>query len=414
MTGLTDASLSNWNCSMHEWFASFPSSYMTLVVETSGVPAVRPYIIASSGPGIQITLSPQPNNDTYLIDETPIMPVIKATAKVVNVNPDPTATTTFTWSVQLTINRGNPNLCPGPLVDYSNDIVQNTTTKGTGVFTLTLVHPAAFRGGKLALTAKATVNGTQLTGTTPTDLVIYGTNPLRLTIQSYSDSLVPTTGFGDLQAVDIQDALKRVACRESDQLQFRAAADGGTGFPLLSCDRGAGIFQITSGDPTVNAPNVLFNWQTNTASGESIFKNKAQTAKQYPGLLRSKMLYHDYITNTVNPARMNAGLKAIAGFPAPRFTSSGTIGSTPTDQLLEDAVRGYNGYAGSTPFGTALHEFIPDTVFLETVPDAQLPGIEIDPRVWRPVLPAERPHCSACGDPSYVENVIKTTAQCGG
>ncbi|MEK7510184.1 MAG: calcium-binding protein [Patescibacteria group bacterium] len=49
MAGSTNASLSGWGCSMHEWFDTFPGSFEVLVKETSGTPADRPYILARGG-----------------------------------------------------------------------------------------------------------------------------------------------------------------------------------------------------------------------------------------------------------------------------------------------------------------------------------------------------------------------------
>lgn len=368
------------------------------------------------GPQIQITLTPAPPNDQYVIDPVPTMPSIAAKAKVVGISPDPTPTTTFTWTAALSINKGRPG-CVGPKVSYDADIAQNVTTTGDAVYTLTFNDPNAFRGGKLQLTASATVNGQLLTGTTPDDLTIAGTNPQRVDVQSDIDSVVPSTGFLGLQTSDIQDVLKRMACRESTlngilgQREFEAAANGGIGPVIVSCDNGVGMFQITSGNPLVTTPNVAFNWRTNVATGESIYQQKAQTAKQYPAVLKGNAAYHNLITNTINPARIAAGLRPIPGFPAPPFTVVGPISSAPSNQLLEDAVRGYNGYAGTTPFGTALHEFIPDTTFLSTVPDNQLPGLATNPRVWRRVLPNERPNS---GDRNYVNNVAAQSPACGG
>ena len=103
----------------------------------------------NSKPGIKLTLTPQPADDEYLITATPTMPVIQATAAVVNVTPDPTPNTTFTWTARLTINENGGN---GVLVDYSNSIVQHSTTTGSGTYTLTFNNPGTapfFRGGDL-------------------------------------------------------------------------------------------------------------------------------------------------------------------------------------------------------------------------------------------------------------------------
>ena len=47
MSGLNDTNMSNWECSMHEWFSSYPGTWKALAEETSGAPANRIYIIAN-------------------------------------------------------------------------------------------------------------------------------------------------------------------------------------------------------------------------------------------------------------------------------------------------------------------------------------------------------------------------------
>ncbi len=48
MSGVTSAGLSNWGCSMHEWFSSFPASFAVIAEETSGSPASRACAIAAA------------------------------------------------------------------------------------------------------------------------------------------------------------------------------------------------------------------------------------------------------------------------------------------------------------------------------------------------------------------------------
>ena len=68
--------------------------------------------------------------------------------------------------------------------------------------------------------------------------------------------------------------------------------------------------------------------------------------------------YSDFVQNTVNPQRIVMGLLPIPlPPPAPAFSTAGMLGAGPPNQLLEDAVRGYNGYAGPKLFGNLLHEF---------------------------------------------------------
>lgn len=55
MAGITDSGLSNWFCSMYEWFTAFPSSLVALATETG-----RPYIIATGQADVAL-LDPVPD-----------------------------------------------------------------------------------------------------------------------------------------------------------------------------------------------------------------------------------------------------------------------------------------------------------------------------------------------------------------
>lgn len=390
------------------------------------------WVRAASSPTIQITLTPQPANDEYLITSTPTMPLIQATAAVINVTPDPTPTTTFAWTATLTIDENGGT---GATVDYSDDIVQTTTTTGSATYTLTFTDPSFFEGGTLTLTATATVNGQPLTASTPSDLVIDGTNPQRSAIQSAIITQVPSHSFYGLQNGNVDDVVQRIACRESGQIQFDAAANGGQGTPYVASDNGIGIMQITQRSPDlfVTKPEVVFDWQTNTTLGVTTYQTKVKSALAYPASLRNDNdvtdpdSYQYYITHTINPARVVAGLMPITILPAPNFTTAGNLGSNPPNQLLEDGVRGYNGFAGTPVFDTnVLHEFIPNATFLMTVPNAQLSTLSTNPNVWARVCsvpgagllygPVNSSNCSTArgtsGDPVYVNNVAANPPLC--
>jgi hypothetical protein len=387
-----------------------------ITVSEPDLTSIGRYTLVAEKPAIKIILDPPPTDNRYVIDATPTMPVIRARAKVISVKPDLTPTTTFTWTASLRINKKVPETCAiGDNVSFDKDIIQGVETTSDAVFTMEFKDPEAFRGGRLKLTAKATVNGEVLNGETPGGLSIQGANPQRADIQNNIDEQVPLDGFSKLETLDIQDVLKRIACRESiGQRQFDALANGGIGPVLTSCDNGVGIFQITStnscSDPFTKCRNTLFNWNANVTAGAQTYREKVQAAKGYPNKLKNSLAYQDFITNTINPQREASGLQPIPGFPTPKLTTDSLVGSDPPNQLLEDGVRGYNGFAGMA-FGLALHEFIPDEEFLVSVPDNELKGLKNDPRVWRRVLSGERPDS---GDPNYVNNVIAQSPQCGG
>lgn len=123
----------------------------------------------------------------------------------------------------------------------------------------------------------------------------------------------------------------------------------------------------------------------------------------------------------MNPLREDAGLRPIPFAPAPQFTTEGPIGSDPPNQLLEDGVRGYNGFNGALTLAgvvirgarggaVLLHEFRPDEEFLATVPDSEIAGLNNDSRVWRRVPLNERP--PRPGEPNYVALVAANSPEC--
>ena len=362
------------------------------------------------GPSVEITLDPEPPDQRYVVDASPTMPQIRATAKFVGATPDPTPTTTFTWHGSLAVDERSP----AREVKWDDDIVQDTTTTGEGPYLLELVKKSSIRGGRLKLTARASVDGQEVKGETEDGLRVEGTNPLRSDIQSAIDAGV-NGGVRGISATDAADALKRVACQENQQRQYSASANGGIGPVTIAPDDGIGIFQITltnrCSNPFNDCREVFFDWRANLTEGIANFRDKLSPARRYPASLRGKgSTYPDYIKDTINPIRKEAGLRPIPGIPAPSFTTSGLLGADSPNQLLEDGIRGINGFAGYL-YGLHLHEFEPDVEFLETVPDADLPKLNQDGRVWKRVPTDERP---SSGDPSYVENVTSRTATCGG
>jgi hypothetical protein len=166
---------------------------------------------------------------------------------------------------------------------------------------------------------------------------------------------------------------------------------------------------LACNDPFKSCPNVLFKWPDNIKAGVQTLQGTANNSLSYPGKLAGSADYQLFIFG-INVARKAAGLNPIPNFPAPPFTTAGQIGAKPPNQRLEDAVRGYNGFAGNM-FGLQLHEFVPDRDYLLSVPNEALANLNMDARVWRRVLPGERPQN---GDPNYVSHVSARSPQCGG
>lgn len=370
-------------------------------------------------PTVVVTLLPAPANINYLISATPTMPQIKASAKVTGVTPDPTATTTFTWTATLTTPNGS-----GTPVNISSSVkpvnlqTNTNTTTGTQSITLTVNPAGVMRGGKLKLTAKATVDGQTVEGHTPPDLAIIGKNPGPANVRSFIDTQV-TVGYQGITVTTLRDTLKRMACHESGgvnigQSQFRATPNGGEGPPIVARDNGVGIFQITT---TNKCPagvfastaasicrDVIFSWKANVTEGVRVFKaEKIAGVKVYPQQLRNGTTFANFIATTINPARVAAGKP-----PLPTVLPLTFVPEYTTQQLLYDAIRYYNGFGTRRLYGYLMHEYRPNVTNLKTKTLAELqnPGI-----FWQrvPGTAAER---TGSPEPDYVNKVLATPPTC--
>lgn len=345
-------------------------------------------------------------------------------------------------------------------MSFFNDIDRTiTTTTGTALYTVrfrdytnphTQLTVPTFRGGTLKLTATATVNSRLLTGSTPGSLAIKGTNPGRPSIQQEIDNVVDSMAqdvqsYG-LNVADVKSALKRMACQETAQrqAQFAASPSGGIALPIISPDNGVGVFQITNTQscsrgilfpPQLPEPpntgfcqNTLFNWKANIAEAISLFVNeKIPAADAYPEKLRNNFQYRLLIAKRINPIRTDPNrpggpllpIPTNGELPTPDFRTTGVFGNIDPDnmtrnQLLEDAVRSYNGFSGSlvlqlVRISGGLHEFMPNIEFLKNVPNAQLPTLNSNPQVWMrsPIAPR-----GSSGDPNYFFNVFSRDSNC--
>ena len=379
---------------------------------TNAVPQSYSYTFNLNLAHVQVDLMSPPAQNQYAITATPLMPTIQATAKVASVSPDPTLSTTFTWTPQDSVQDGKK-----ANHDYSSYFTQSSTTTGAAQYSLRVTPSTTLVGGTLTLKVSALVSSSAATGSNTTATItgsntatIVGTNPQRSTIQSLIAATVPSLSLDGLQSTDVIDVNERMTCQESQQRQFNAAANGGIGPVYFAPDNGIGIAQLT--DPTYfSDPNFLFNWKSNTQRGLSLYGSKIPAAKGYSSLLKSAPSYKTAI-DQVNAYRTSHGLSPIASPPAPPFTQTGVIGSTPTNRLLEDSTRYYNGYGTMTLYGHSLHEFEPDLNYLKTVPNAQLAGLATDPKVWTRV-PGTAAARGSSGDPNYVLNVTVQPPLCG-
>ncbi len=118
----------------------------------------------------QVRIIEPANNTRFDITTVPAMPTVNASAVIVGLNPDPTATTTFEWTAQI---RFQANSCPyGPNRQINlPDLVQPVIG---GQFTSNF---NTIRGGDLTLISRVTI-GSQTGEDRTGGLKIRGTNPL--------------------------------------------------------------------------------------------------------------------------------------------------------------------------------------------------------------------------------------------
>lgn len=328
-------------------------------------------------PGIEI-LEPAANA-VFVISPEPAMPVIHARAQIIGMNPDPTATTDFEWTAKIRFDSagcehghnsgGTSRVIEGPVL--SEKVVGGSW----------MAEFPAIRGGELSFAVKANING-ECWQAESRGLRIEAMNPR----------------CSDLLAALTHDTLRRIACHESGLRQFRAARDGGQGAcPLFSGDNllGAGIFQITYPPPT---DEQIWNWRENLAAGAAVFNSKITVARAYPGKVAQSETFHHLAART-NQLRRSQGLLEIQ-IGVPPFTRGNFNGNL--QQLEDDVIRGYNGWAGRDAFGLPLHEFR-----LKTNVDGSL-ALHVDEQaktgnaIWERVPPTQRPRS---GDPNYVTNI---------
>jgi len=329
-------------------------------------------------------VSPAPGT-RFAITGQPAMPVINAEARITGLNPDPTLTTSFEWTLQI---RFQASGCPNGRQVRNNqidlDLVQTVTG---GRFTPSF---SSIRGGTLTLIVRATVNRNHLEARVE-DITIAGTNPDR----------------ADVRAALPHDTLRRIAFVESGRKQFNAPENGGIGTcPLFSRDNlgGAGIMQLTVPPPT---PDQIWNWRENVAGGILKFNSSLGVARRYRAVvLASKEFAAD--VDRFNQARRTAGMPELA-LTLPEFTP---------DQLDDDAIRGYNGFAGTGRYSICTNRkdrngniifLFPLHEFRVAMNGNDLRAININNTartgelVWEHVPVRERPQNS--GNPNYVNDV---------
>lgn len=331
---------------------------------------------------------------------SPAMPTINGiSAKVVGVSPDPTPTTSFDWIAQVNLMGGDCNhgtTVTAPAV---------TTTVVGGQFTPDFngTYNGVLYGGQFQMTATATIGGQTFTGDTKQqpnndDEHILGNNPSQT----------------DVMAALPHNALRAIACRESPPgaVQFVADFSGIAGAcPYWSSDNafGAGIMQLTP--YTQYGVQILWDWTQNVQGGIGKFNGiPDQNPGYYPNLVAGSNSFNAAV-NQINQQRVANHLPQIT-VEVPDFTSGDYNANLQQREL--NAIRGYNGYAGTDHWGFHLREF--QVTMDPNNPAVPLLTINAQTLVgttqWLRVPAAQRPQ--RVGDPNYVNNVLAQMPLNGG
>ena len=317
-------------------------------------------------PALQI-VTPAPNT-VFVLDDTPQMPTIDVVANITGVAPDPTGTTDFEWSAELTHNPSTAGDRNGPNRNFA------TRANGIAVGGRFSVTFADLMAGQLSITVRATIASHVVRAAT-VGLTVVARNPTKAAVQA---------AMGN-------DLLRRIACHESGQRQFATAPGNTTRSPLWSGDGrgGVGLFQITVPPPT---DAQVWNWRENVTAGAARLEQGRRAARNYPRQIRGSRTLAGMLTQ-LNQQRQAAGRAPLPAITVPELSPA---------EVEDDAVRAFNGYGGRRDqFGFALHEFrlAMDAGRLRLVIDE---AAATATAVWERVPVADR---GPAGDPNYVNNV---------
>lgn len=311
------------------------------------------------GPALSITVDGGPQ---FAITATPTMPVIHVHATINGFSPAQLAGMQFQWTASIQYHGDGSR---------SRDVPAN----GPYVVTQTVTGPdytptfAAIRGGDLTLTATAVVNGNPVSATT-SGLSIVGTNPSIAAVRAALGS----------------NTLRQIAHLESNFQQFVG------GEPDWSTDgkKGAGIMQITPA-----SDDQVWNWKANVQAGIAKYNDALRLANVYVNSIRNILNQPHGLIAQYNQNRVRNHLPPLK-ITVPGFTSV---------QLMQDAIRGYNGYGtGQDDFGLHVHEFEVDLAHGQLV--LHVNAASRTGAVQWVRTPLSR-HVG--GDPNYVQDVLSET-----
>jgi hypothetical protein len=288
---------------------------------------------------------------------------------------------TFVWTlaVDYVPSEYDPAFGPSNTIRYQWPL---QTSEGAEVFSPDFGN--VVRGGTLTITAQMNIEGVWYSGQTA--VTILGTNPSPSAFQSYLASQFPGSYY----------TLWRIAQAESNLRQFTD-----DGHPKWSGDghQGVGIMQITYPSPS---DDEIWDWKRNADAGNRVLQAAYATARSWPATVSGSSQLKAAL-DTYNAAREKEGKPQITRIIVPDFTS----GNFQCNLLQREnnAIRLYNGAAGTDNIGLPLHEyklaFDPGADLLDLIVDEEAGTARAQ---WVRVDPTERPR--GRGTPDYVGRVL--------
>jgi hypothetical protein len=350
---------------------------------------------------------------TFHITVAPAMDDVVMQVAVKNVLPDPTASLSFDWRARFSYTTRQKYPKTVRRTFDASAVGPDSPAPSTTFFVAGTPLTATRAGGNMTVTVSTSLPGPVPLTTKRTDMRVRGTNPAKADVQA---AIVGNEAIKTLW-------LKKMACKESKQRQFATTTESNfyayIDEPLMNRngDGGMGIMQITNND-TTKLPNdarsdVLWDWRKNVEAGIALFQGEKWTVAQgYPARVRTATVSENTLAKT-NSHRAFLGEPPLAAVHIRDFVRSGGPNG---DEVLEDAVRAYNGYLGHDQFGNVLHEFRIRTkeitglgfVFHPTNERVE-GGVLVADAVWERVPAVDRP---SGGNRNYVEDVRNTDPTC--
>ena len=290
----------------------------------------------------QIVITNIPASGIFNIGADASMPSIHAS--LFGVTPDPG--TSVIWTTEVDYLAADYPNDPGPGENLSM-IYPSEVTSGTQ-------YTPSFKdengdvinsGGNVTITAVVTVNGQKVNYQTNAEddgvIAIQGTNPTQQAVENYVATIAQPSNWPSATQYNYHTIIDKIISKESSFIQFT------NGEPKWSSDglHGVGFMQVTNPAPTIDD---AWNWMTNINDGVNLFNQKLTDANSYGGSLTTST----YINVHLNTSASKALKTQIMGLQVKNGLDSLTLAQLTPDQIVRQAIRGFNGGVQFTPSTT--------------------------------------------------------------